>query len=96
MIDGESWISGLIGLVIGLCATYVASLIWPTPWTLAQALIAVGIASFCAAFFGRAGADPALGLRFLRRTEPVSAVGIFEPAIPPAPHGFEGGRFVWQ
>lgn len=57
MSDGESWISGLIGLVIGLAATYLASLIWPTPWSLGQAFIAVGITSFCAAFFARAGAS---------------------------------------
>lgn len=46
----ESGISGLIGLTIGLSATFIAAQLWPTPWTLQQAFIAVGIASFMAAF----------------------------------------------
>jgi hypothetical protein len=47
----SSFFSGLLALIIGLVATWLASLAWPTPWTLGQAFVAVGIASFCAAFF---------------------------------------------
>lgn len=52
----DSAIAGGIGLAIGLVATYVASLLWPTPWTLSRAFVAVGIASCCAAFGGAYGA----------------------------------------
>jgi hypothetical protein len=41
---------GLFGLVVGLLTTFLASLIWPTPWTLNQAFVAIGVASFFAAF----------------------------------------------
>lgn len=44
-------INGVISVVIGLIITYLVSLIWPTPWTLSQAFVAVGSASFFAAFF---------------------------------------------
>lgn len=53
---GESAIAGVIGLVIGLVATFVASLIWPTPCGLSGAFVAVGFASFFAAFGGVSGA----------------------------------------
>jgi uncharacterized membrane protein HdeD (DUF308 family) len=44
-------INGLISVVIGIIITYLASLIWPPPWALGPAFIAVGTASFFAAFF---------------------------------------------
>lgn len=52
----ESATAGVIGLIIGLVATYTATLLWPTPWTLSGAFIAVGCASFFAAFGGAYGA----------------------------------------
>ena len=48
---GSAVLSGVIGVVIGLVATYVMSLIRPTT-NLQWSLIAVGIASFCSAFAG--------------------------------------------
>jgi ABC-type antimicrobial peptide transport system permease subunit len=41
-------ISGVIGAGFGILFSWIASLIWPTPWTLGQAFIAVGIACFVA------------------------------------------------
>lgn len=42
---------GIIGVVLGLGITYVITLSRPTPWSLAEVLTGVGLASFCAAFF---------------------------------------------
>jgi hypothetical protein len=44
-------VSGLIGTIVGLSATWIASLVWFPTWTLSQAMIAVGIASFFAAYY---------------------------------------------
>ncbi len=49
----KSAIAGLISLGVTLIITYVASLIWPTPWEL---FIAVGLASFFSAFGSAYGA----------------------------------------
>lgn len=48
----QASVSGGVGLVIGLVITYVVWLITPKPWTLRSALLAVGFASFFAAFGG--------------------------------------------
>lgn len=42
---------GIIGLVVGLGITYIVALNRPTPWGFPEVLTAVGLASFCAAFF---------------------------------------------
>lgn len=47
----EAVTSGMIALMIGLLITFVVSYIWFPPWTLTQSFIAVGTASFFAAFF---------------------------------------------
>jgi ABC-type antimicrobial peptide transport system permease subunit len=48
----ESFITGIVGLVIGVVIGYLATFVWPTPWNLTGGLIAVGVASFFAAFGG--------------------------------------------
>ncbi|MBW3597110.1 MAG: DUF1553 domain-containing protein, partial [Planctomycetes bacterium] len=50
-----SLISGIVAVVIALGLTALAALVWPTPWTLQQAMVAVGTASFFAAFFAQIG-----------------------------------------
>jgi uncharacterized protein YacL len=59
-------ISGVVGLVIGLVVTYVVWLLTPKPWTLRSALLAVGFASFFAAFGGSMAALTRSGRRNLR------------------------------
>lgn len=43
-------VSGVIGVAFGILATWIVSLIVAPPWSLGQAFISVGIASFFAAF----------------------------------------------
>lgn len=45
-VGGGMVVSGIIAAIVGLVVTYVISLILPFPWTLAQTMICVGIASF--------------------------------------------------
>jgi TRAP-type C4-dicarboxylate transport system permease small subunit len=45
-LAGGMVFSGIIAAIVGLVVTYVISLILPFPWTLAQTMICVGIASF--------------------------------------------------
>jgi uncharacterized protein YacL len=52
MLTLRAVISGAIGAAIGILITWLVSFIFPTPWTIGQAFIAVGVASFFAAFFG--------------------------------------------
>ncbi|WP_458190972.1 hypothetical protein [Haladaptatus sp. NG-WS-4] len=49
----KSAVAGFISLIITLVITYIASLIFPTPW---EVFIAVGLASFFSAFGGAYGA----------------------------------------
>lgn len=49
----ESALSGVIGLVIAVILTVVVAQLIEPPWTLAGAVVAVGIASFFSGFFSR-------------------------------------------
>lgn len=59
----RSLVSAIIAVVIGVALTAVAAAFWATPWTLGQAMVAVGAASFCAAFFADVGASRERGRR---------------------------------
>lgn len=43
--------SGVVALVIGVAITVLVSLWQTAPWTLGQALLAVGVSTFFGAFF---------------------------------------------
>jgi hypothetical protein len=47
----QAFLRGILAVVLGLGITYVITLARPTPWSLSEVLTAVGLASFCAAFF---------------------------------------------
>ncbi len=47
----QVFLRGIIAVALGLGITYVITIARPTPWNLSEVLTAVGLASFCAAFF---------------------------------------------
>lgn len=47
----QALLRGVIAVLLGLGITYVITFVRPTPWSLSEVLTAVGLASFCTAFF---------------------------------------------